>query len=513
MKNQKFPQSHERTQMKIIAVLFCFALFFPSFITNAQNNYDQLISKGLNLSYNTSFDDAEKVFNDAIKIEPNNPEGYYNIAQIHLWEYLGTHSKESYNSFMSWYKRTTDLTEKILDSKPNDYYLTYLIANTYMFKAIAAVTDHSYLNAFFAIKTSSSYFNKTLQLNPKFYDAYRGVGEIHYFMDFIPGVIKWAVNLTGLEANKDKGLAELKIAYNKGTIDKVKTTLSLAEIYSDYIAEYDSAETLLKELVSKYPNNSMFNYHLAVVLIKKRDLSGANKYLDMVLRENHPELTVLNNFSLFLKGDIYFKLNDFANSIKYNELFLSKTSDKDYTGIANYRLAVCYKILRNNEKAQECLVKVQNGNHDIYDDAFAQKMSEIYLQNGISPDELLTIKMKNNLEAGKNEEVYSTLEPMINQIRNNGTHSKALVILSEAAIQIGKYSQGISFAKQCDSVDPETESWVKPQAWYLIALENYKVGNLNDAKNYLKKVIDSDEYKNNKLLNASVNKLMKTLNK
>jgi len=497
----------------MIPLIVCSACLFFATIQQAsgQSSYDSLVDKAKTLSYDVQLNEAERLFTEASRISPERAEAYFNIAQIRLWIFLGTDNHSDYTDFMKWFRLTVDKGERLIELNPNNYKAAYLLGNTYTMQAIAETTLHSYLAAFSAVRSASNYYDMALELTPNFYDAYRGAGEIHYFLDFLPGTVKWALPLVGLSANRSAGLSEVRLAYEKGTTDKIRSTLSLAEIYSNYLAEYDSAEALMRELVKKFPRNPMFNYHLAVILIKERNLHEAEKYLDAVIDLNDPRFMVLNNLSVFLKGDIYFKLNDFQNAIKYNELFLSRTNQTDYTGIANYRLAMCYRILGNNDMSKKCLLNAENGNNDIYDDSFSKERSREFLRYGISSDEIMVCEMNNDLEAGKYEELYSSLQPALKHIQNEDTRAEALLVLSEAATRLGKFTEGIRYSREADSVDADYENWLKPRSWFLIALCSYSCGDMATAKRFLDKAEGTDEYARNNLLNAELNNLERKL--
>ncbi len=498
----------------VLIYFFCSTVLVPGFVARAgaQSRYDSLVTRGTELAYDAHFDAAESLFTEAERLSPERAESFFDMAQIHLWTYTFTQRKRAYDQFKSVYRVTVDKLKSRLDAHPDDYNATYLLGETYMLRSVAGVTARSYWNAFWSVNSAYGYFKKTLELKPDFYDAYRGLGEIHYFLGFIPGSVRWAVGLFGLEPNRAKGFSEVRLAFVKGNTDKIRATISLAQIYSNYVAEYDSAESLMRLLVRKYPNNPMFNYNLAVVLIKEHRLHEAEKCLDTVLRLDNPDFTVLNDFSLFLKGDIHFKLNDFSNAIKYNRMFLEKTHKPDYTGIANFRLAISYRALGDEDQMRKCLSDAMHGNQDIYDDARAKSRSGYFLKEGISDDELATLEAKNDCEAGRYREAYTSLMPLVEKIHDADTRSESLLVLAEASAGMGRYPEAARFAASADSVNDGETRWIGPRSWYIAALSSYHMGDLSAAKRYLAKTKGTDEYKSNNILNQLVNGLELKLN-
>ena len=492
----------------LVSIVLVFGLILNA---EGQSRYDSLITRATDLAYNVRFNEAESLFTEATRISPNRGEGYFGIAQIHLWIYLGTKDKSQYDAFMKWFDLTVSKEKMALRVNRDDYGATDLLGETYLLRSLACITARSYLDAFWAVKSAHNYFKKTLRIDPHFYDAYRGIGEIHYFLDFIPGSVRWTIGIFGLEGNKEKGFAEIRMAYEKGGGDRTRSALALAQIYSNYVAEYDSAIILMRRLVKMYPRNPMFNYHLAVELIKQRRLGESEKFLDLILREDNPDFTLLNNLSLFLKGDINFKLNNFQNAIKYNRMFLDRTKDPDYTGIASYRMAISYRALGNDTMMVKSLKRAMEGNQDIYDDSRARERSMLFLRKGISADELMTLEAKNDVDAGEYERAYSLLMPGVNKFKDRDARAEALLVLSEAAIHLGKFAEGIRLAGMAGKTNNGDEGWIAPRSWYFAALGNYREGDITAARSLLEKVKDTSEYRSNNLMNAATNKLSENL--
>ncbi len=478
---------------------------------SAQTEYDSLITTARTFSYEAKFHKAEELFKRATQLSPARGDGYLGLAQIHLWLFLGTNDRSEYDTFNHLCDRSIDVGKKALAEDREDFRADYTLGETYLLRTIAEAMRHSYLNSFLAIRAAYGYLRQTLKSDPHFYDAYRGIGEIHYYLDMMPGSVKWILPITGLFADRRRGFEEIRLAYLKGTVDKVKSAFSLAQVYSNYVAEYDSAEILLRGLVKEFPDNPMFNYHLAVVLIKERNLTEAQSYLDGLLNRNDPRFALLNNLSLFLEGDVYFKMNDFPSAIKYNLMFLSKSKNPEYKCLADYRLAFSYRMLGDSALMKKYMIDARNGNHDTYDDSFAAERCKFFLANGISNDQAIMIEMGNDLAAGKYDKVYRTLLALVNGIRDRRVKSEGFITLADAAIRLGKYAEGARFARSAASSGDGVEKWVRARAWYLIALGSFYTGDRATSRKYLKKVEGTSQYGKDETLSALTNNLRRKL--
>ena len=83
------------------------------------------------------FDEAEKIYNKVIDQFPEQPQGYYRIAQIHFWIFLGTRDPGEYYVFLKFADLTQQKIDKILDADKNNDRINYMAGNLATFKAMA----------------------------------------------------------------------------------------------------------------------------------------------------------------------------------------------------------------------------------------------------------------------------------------------------------------------------------------------------------------------------------------
>lgn len=183
---------------------------FCSFPILSQSNLQSLIQIGVSKTYNMEFDAAEKIFNRAIEQYPKQPHGYFRTAQLHFWLFLGTRDPGEYYVFLKFADLAQKRIDKILDEDEKNYRIQYIAGSLNSYKAMAYATNNSTVDALWASKKSVSYYEETLEQNKKYYDAYLGLGIFDYAMGFVPDFLKWAVNLTGLSSDKDRGLRYIK---------------------------------------------------------------------------------------------------------------------------------------------------------------------------------------------------------------------------------------------------------------------------------------------------------------
>lgn len=492
---------------------FCKTLFLLFLFLNfasAQSNINQLIQQGLEKAYNMELDAAEKIYNRAIQRAPNLPHGYFRIAQLHFWTFLGTRDMGEYHIFQKFADLAQEKIDNILNKNKKNYRITYMAGNLATYKAMVYATNNSSVDAFWHCKKAVEYFERTLKLNPRFYDAYLGLGLFDYAMSFVPDFLKWAVNLTGLTSDKERGLKYIKLAYNKGTYEKTEAAFHLAKIYSDYLANYDSSYFYLQNIISKYPNNSLFRYQYAVTLIRNKRLNDAINVLNNVISLDNKKFPQITALAHYRKGEIYFKKNQFKNAIKYYKIFLETTKETDLTGIAALNTALSYKILGNDEEYKNYLDKIREGNQDLFEDAYAKEIGDYFADNGISSGDILLIKMKNNIDAGKYRIVYDSLKSKIEDFQND-RKGLALIYFSEAALNLRKLTDAIKSANEIQSVHLKRVKWVIPFSNFILAKANYLSNHLKEAKEFLIEAENNNNYEFKNYIQSQIENLKRKL--
>ncbi|NMB82248.1 MAG: hypothetical protein GYA14_10565, partial [Ignavibacteria bacterium] len=215
---------------KSISILLLF--FILSINSVSSQSLQSLVNQGIAKAYNMELDAAEKIYDRIIDLYPDDPHGYYLTAQIYYWTFLGSKDKGEYQVFTKFADLAQTKIDKILDNDEKNVKVLYIAGNLALFKAMANAVNESSVDAFWSSKNAVNYFEKAIQLNPKFYDAYLGLGLFDYAMSFVPEFLKWAVKLTGLTSDKERGLKYIKIAFNRGTSETTEAAFHLSKIYT-----------------------------------------------------------------------------------------------------------------------------------------------------------------------------------------------------------------------------------------------------------------------------------------
>jgi len=490
-------------------VFFCFVLF--SFLAEnlyAQKNIDSQIVKGLNYCYNFEWDKAETIFSEVIEKYPDHPAGYHYLSSIYFWYYLSNKQKPHLDSFLLNSDKAIERSKKLL-SKSEDERILYLIGSNYSYRAIAFAKAEEFLDAAWATKESESYLSDAIEINPELYDAYLGLGLYNFAIAQIPAAFKWVLSLAGISGNQNEGLKYIRTTAEKGKFSKVEANYYLSQIYSEVLYDYKNASEVLNRLENLYPHNTLFRYSLAVLDIKKRNLDKAEKHLNKILKEKNVNFKQLISYSNFLMGDVYFRKNNFNEAIEYYSKFLSSAHSKDYTGIASFRIAVCYELSGVRIKAVEYFASSGKGNMDLDDDLYAKRKGAIYYQRSISKNEFELIKAANLVEAGNYRDAIDSLNALLPNLKKEELKAEARLILSDALFFMNKLDESLKLGKEALEYNCKDEIWIKPFAMYYLARTHLKKGEIAEAKYYVAEALDFSGYDYENKLKNLLNALIK----
>lgn len=457
---------------------------------------------GLELIYNFEWNRAEEIFINMTKENPSIPDGYHFLSSIYLWYYLGGRNKNDFDNFLYYSDQAIELLKQALDNSPDSAYLNYLLGSSYMYRAVAFTREENYLDAVWASKKSETYLTETLRIDPKFIDAYLGLGLYNFAVGQIPSAFQWALSLAGIKGDKQKGIEYIKKAAANGNLAKVEAQYYLSQILTEVLFENEAALYYLKNLSRKYPNNLLFNYSYAVAEIKDNNLHDAQRILYKLVFLNDERFSQIISFSNFLMGDVFFRKNQFDSAKVYYLAFLKSTPTIDYTGIANLRLGISFELTEDRKTAEKFYKSAGYGNMDLEDDQFAKRKSELYLKKPLSINEHLLIKAVNLIEARNYKAASDSLKNLLTKVNGSSLAAEVYLYLSDVCYLLGKADESLDAALTALEGNYKEEKWIAPFACFYAARAYYNMKNKSKSEEYIEKINDYTDFDyQNKLKN------------
>ena len=109
-------------------------------------------------------------------------------------------------------------------------------------------------------KKMRSHLLRALELDPSLTDAYLGIGIYNYFVDTLPGIVKFLSMFIGLPGgSRTEGLRQLQLCAEKGELGRPEAKFYLAKDYTRANEkQYEKSLRLFGELQQEFPHNPLW---------------------------------------------------------------------------------------------------------------------------------------------------------------------------------------------------------------------------------------------------------------
>ena len=297
------------------------------------NNYGEMITSIINDTYDSKYDNALKETDKLIIAFPNDPVGYLYKSGVY-WKMFEEGCYESKDSAKLQIKtlidRACEVSRQRLDADPDDIMTNFYCAGSLVYRAGFEAMDHDWIAVMSDGLKAKKLLEKTIELDPNFYDAYSGLGAFNYYADRIPWFLKPIAFVLGVRGNEAGGIAQLKKAVQSGKYAKVEASVFLASVVYVNNGDYSNAAKLMNELHQQFPDNLDFVKNLC------HDYYEQQMYFDVVRLANsalemEDEKGPCHRNSLclirFYRGKSFEKLNEKNKAIADYEIVLEEDGD------------------------------------------------------------------------------------------------------------------------------------------------------------------------------------------
>ena len=249
----------------------------------------------VDLFYGHDFDRAAPAADALAKRHPGHPVGplFQAIVAYQRWLAEGMLENAAWDAIDVKLSSAVAAAQALEASAPAESH--YYRGAALGFRARGLAGKRHFIRALPDAAASVRQLRMALDLDPTLQDARLGLGMYHYFAARMPRAAKpLASMLVGEPPDREKGLAELwEVARSTG-IARMEARAVLAMILSkEDEANWNGAEELLKELMSRYPRNPLYRLRRVYVSERRGEWSQAQSLADPEgawLRGLHPSL-------------------------------------------------------------------------------------------------------------------------------------------------------------------------------------------------------------------------------
>jgi tetratricopeptide (TPR) repeat protein len=133
-------------------------------------------------------------------------------------------------------------------------------------------------------------FLRALELDSQMADATGGLGLYNYYVDSLPGVVKFLRFFMGIPGgNKKEGVQQMQTAIEHGVLMPVEMRFYLAKNLRTYDQEYERAIAEAEPLVTRYPKNPVFRLFLGNLNAEMGRNDKAAEYFRATIKLAEPD--------------------------------------------------------------------------------------------------------------------------------------------------------------------------------------------------------------------------------
>lgn len=249
-------------------------------------------TEGINGVYSLDYPTAQKNIQLVFNAYPDHPFAHFGNAMIawSRYEYEFETSDDAQRKvFESILDDSISGIKRWLKTYPNDPNGYMGLGALYGLRAMFSMRNRNWVTAYFSGRRAISNLEKSLALDPTYYDAYFGLGIYQYFAGTLPNVIKILAKIVAIKGDPDTGVRQLNLAREKAMFTADSAKLILIEVQNTRGSKYYNPQKSLefiRILRDKYPNNPLMHYVEVICLYETKNYeevsAKAQYFLDQI---------------------------------------------------------------------------------------------------------------------------------------------------------------------------------------------------------------------------------------
>ncbi len=296
--------------------------------TYPDSSVNRLLKSGINNLIIQQYDKAKSDFTELDNLYPNLPFGKIYLAALQIvkaYDFGNEYDSKKIEGLLNLARKKAEV---LLDEDKTNIWNQYFIALCDGYYSYYKALNSSWWPAFSNGVSSVESFQKCLQMDPKFYEAYAAIGSFKYWKSRKTDFLNW---LPFVSNDEEDGIRMLKIAANHSSYHSYLALNSLIWIYIDK-KDYKTAAAYADTALKSFPNSRYFLWGLgrayedlnpakAIEIYQKilnsyTDIQKANRYNEVILK--------------YILAKMYDKIGDKKRSLRYcnDVLNLSDISDR-----------------------------------------------------------------------------------------------------------------------------------------------------------------------------------------
>ena len=232
-------------------------------------HYDQRVQDGIDMIYRLELDEAERHFDQIIRVYPDHPLGYFFRAMTTWWWVLLDLDDHQYDAvFYDRLQDCIDVCDARLEVDEEDFDAVFFKGGAIGFRGRLRGDRNQFLRAARDGLRCLPLLKRSRQLAPDNIDVLFGQGLYDYFAEVMPRKYPVIRHIAWLlvRGDRERGLRRLRQAASQGQYARTEAQFLLAQIYRLFEEDPRQALVYLTELRRAYPENALFHRYTARAL-------------------------------------------------------------------------------------------------------------------------------------------------------------------------------------------------------------------------------------------------------
>jgi tetratricopeptide (TPR) repeat protein len=256
------------------------------------------VVEGMDKIYSGNPDAAIAIAHNLEQSEPDQMLGYLLEGEARWWNRYCAACELKYGIFESW-KRERDpgdeayfrLADKVIHfseaqlAKSNTAEMHVYAGIGWALKVRVYGLRGENRNAARAGVSARAEMLRALELDPQMTDATAALGVYNYYVDTLSPVVRLMRIFMGIPGgNKEEGIRQMELGMNQGVFLSVDARFILARSLRTYDQNYERALSIAEPLVTRYPQNPIFQLLLGNLNAELGRKEKASEYFREALR-------------------------------------------------------------------------------------------------------------------------------------------------------------------------------------------------------------------------------------
>ena len=343
--------------IKTIIIILSVIIVFD----NTSNAADAWIKKTIELTINTSFDEALQTVREQIEKDSCDYRAWFYLAATYNSQMTHFENEADADAFDQAIDKAIDLINNELEDEERledstQARLFFYLGSAYGYRAYLQGSTGQFLAAVSNGLKSIGYLNDALEKDSTLYGAYLGIGVYKYWRYSRLGFISW---LPVIPDDREEGIAMINVAIANDSLSKYMAMHQLIYILLDYGNSADALK-FAQKVVRKYPQSQFMWWANAHAYFKHGDFEQAEisyrNLFRLISADKNKNITHLLKCQ-YKRAQIAKYLDDYMQCIDYCNMILGfknypdlNNSAEDVLSEAKELRAECFKLTASNSE-------------------------------------------------------------------------------------------------------------------------------------------------------------------